>query len=178
MDTKKIKVIFILLIIVYLFVPNCYCGEDKELYYRGVNLARRGKADEAYGYFHMVLNNFDKSDRFVENALFGIGEYYFSIGARYEARETFRKVVDEYSESISALLALGYLSKIAKAEGKQESIESIKKEIISFKQVSLLFRDSEEFDFLSAMRKDYKAVYFIDKVEIYIDGEIFEEIPF
>jgi len=175
---NELKIIFILLLITCLFVPNSYCGEDKELYYKGVKQARHGKTDEAFTYFHIVLNNFDQSSRFNENSLFSVGEYYFSIGAQYETESTFRKVANEYPESITGLLALGYLFNLANKKADKKQLECLKKEIEGFKQVSLLFRDSEEFSYLSAMQKEYKVVYFIDKVEIYIDGELFQEVPF
>lgn len=178
MDRKNLRIIFITLLIAFLFAASGYCGEEKDFYYRGVRAARAGRIDQAFSYFDIVLRSLYKANRYTEKALFATGEYYFLIGANREAKIAFRQVANDYPESITALLSLGYLFKMAQLEGKQESLESIKKEIIGFKQVSLLFRDSEVFKYLSAMNKKYKAVYYIDKVEIYIDGELFQEIPF
>jgi tetratricopeptide (TPR) repeat protein len=178
MNRKNLTIIFICLLITYLFISNGFCGEDKDFYYRGIKAARAGQIDKAFSYFDLVLRNLSVSNRYTENALFATAEYYFSINADRDAKIAFRQVASDYPKSITALLSLGYLFNMAKAEGEQESLESIKKEIIGFKQVSLLFRDSEEFKYLSAMNKKYKAVYYIDKVEIYIDGELFQDVPF
>ena len=85
---------------------------------------------------------------------------------------------EEYPESKSSPFVLAYLIKIAQKNGDEETVKKLEKELIASQQVSLLFRDFKELQYVSAMSKKYKALYFIDKIEIYIDNELFAQIPF
>lgn len=175
MKIKKLTILIILLSI-FLFSSNSY-SQDKEFYYKAVKLARDEKIDFAFSYLDMVVNIYPKS-RFFENSLFSCGEYYFISGDRYSTKNTFDKFVALLPNSKAKPFALVYLLKIAEEEKKQDIVESLQKQIISFKQVSLVFRDFKEYSYLSALDKEYKIIYFIDRAEIYIDGDLFAKIPF
>ncbi|MBM3248850.1 MAG: outer membrane protein assembly factor BamD [Candidatus Omnitrophica bacterium] len=170
------KITIIIILTIFLFAIDGY-SQDKELYNKATKLARDKKIDFAFSYLDMVVNIYPKS-RFFENSLFSCGEYYFISGDRYSAKNIFKKFIALLPESKAKPFALAYLLKIAELDKKQDIVDNLQKEIISFKQVSLVFRDFKEYSYLSALNKEYKIVYFIDSVEIYIDGNLFEKIPF
>ncbi|MBU1871858.1 MAG: outer membrane protein assembly factor BamD [Candidatus Omnitrophica bacterium] len=151
--------------------------DDKKLYYQGVAAVRKNNIDFAFLYFHKLLNDFPDS-RYREKALFATGEYYFSSLAYRDASGIFYRMFEEYPESKSSPFVLAYLIKIAQKNGDEETVKKLEKELIASQQVSLLFRDFKELQYSSAMSKKYKALYFIDKIEIYIDNELFAQIPF
>lgn len=168
--------ILIILLSVFLFPGKGY-SQDKEFYYKAVKLARDKQLDFAFSYLDMVVNIYPNS-KFFEDSLFSCGEYYFISGDSNSAKNIFEKFVGLLPDSKAKPFALVYLLKIAEGEKKQDIIEALQKQIISFKQVSLVFRDFKEYSYLSALDKEYRIVYFIDRVEIYIDGDLFAKIPF
>jgi len=174
----KIRSIIILAILLLsLFFARDGYSQDKELYNKATKLARDKQLDFAFSYLDMIVNIYPKSS-FFENALFSCGEYYFISGDRSSAKGIFDKFIALLPESKAKPFALTYLLKIAELDQSQDAVDNLQKEIISFKQVSLVFRDFKEYSYLSALNKEYKIVYFIDRAEIYIDGDLFAKIPF
>jgi hypothetical protein len=88
------------------------------------------------------------------------------------------ELVDNYPDFKGKLFALAYLYKIAESAGQEELKEKLKTEIVTFKRVSLLFRNSQKYVYRSPLLKRYKVEYYIDRVEFYLDGESFAQIPF
>jgi len=39
-----------------------------------------------------------------------------------------------------------------------------------------LFRDFKEYSYVSALMREHKAVYYIDKIEFFVDEKLFSEI--
>ncbi len=147
------------------------------MYYQGIQAARKGKVDSAFLSFYRLINNFPDSE-YLEQTLFGTGEYYYSIGDHSDAKRAFSQLIDNYPNSNARLFAIAYLLKIAEKGGKESELESLKEELIGSQQVSLLFRDFKERSYTSPFNKNYKALNFIDKIEIYIDDELFAKISF
>lgn len=174
---RKSRVLCFVFLLIFLFPHKGYPQADRNLYNRGIQAAREGKADSAFLHFNRLLNNFPGSE-YTRQALFGTGEYYFSIGDYYDAKRTFDKLVDNYPESEARLYAIAYLIKIAEKEGKENETGKLKERLIGSQQVSLLFRDFKELSYISPLSRNYKALNFIDKIEIYIDGELFAKISF
>ena len=174
---KTIKILLIIILFVLIFVPEAYSGIGKDFYYRGIRFARKGEIDFAFSYFDMIVRTHPES-RYFEDSLFVIGEYHFSNGDMNSAKKTFEQFIESYPESEAKLFALIHLFIMAEKQGKKDIAEDLKKEIISFKQVSLFFRDSEQIEYSSAFSTNYKAVYFIDRIEIFINEDSFAKIPF
>lgn len=174
---KKLKIFIFLASLIFLFQHTGNSQEDRNLYYRGIQAARKGEIDSAFMAFYRLLNDFPDS-KFHQQALFGAGEYYFSIGDYYDASRMFNQFVKNYSEAEARLYAIAYLIKMAEKEGKENELEKLRKGLIGSQQVSLLFRDFKEHNYTSALNKNYKALNFIDKIEIYIDGELFTKISY
>jgi outer membrane protein assembly factor BamD (BamD/ComL family) len=173
----RLKVILLLTLLIYLFQNRGYTQEGKHLYRQAVEAASKGEKDFAFMSFHMLLNDFPEST-YYHQALFAVGEYYFSIGDYDDAFRMFNQLVDDYPDSESKPFALAYLIKLAQKQNKQDAVEKFKKELIGWKQLSLLFRDFKELKYVSPLCKNYKALNFIDEIAIYIENEPFVEISF
>jgi len=170
MDISLRKLFFPLIIFLLVFTLEGYAGEDKRLYSEAVRAARKGKDDFAFMKFNLILEMHPKS-KLLERALFATGEYYFQIRNYYDASVTFKKFVLDYPNSKAKLFALVYLLEIARKLEKERLINAIEKEIVTFWQVSLFFRNYKTYKYTSPFSKRYKALYFIDRVEFYIDGQ-------
>ncbi len=171
-------IIFLVLILpFFVYTKVAYPLAGRGLYYKRFHAARFGDKDFAFMNFKMFLGDFPKS-KLAKEALFAVGEYYFSISDYRDAAKSFIGFIDLYPESKAKLFALAYLREIAKHEKNEELIEKISKEIITSKQLRLLFSEFKEYVYWSAFSNKYKAVFFIDKVEIYIDGDLFTELSY
>jgi outer membrane protein assembly factor BamD (BamD/ComL family) len=154
-----------------------FAAEDSVLYKQAVVAARQGEINLAFINFYRIINLYPESP-FFDEALFGAGEYYFSVHGYSDAAEMFSSYVYKYPHSKIKLFALVYLFKMATAEDNEDIAKRLKKEIVTFQQLSFIFRDSKIFSYHSPLGKRYKAVYFIDKVEFYIDEVLFAEVRY
>lgn len=177
MSVAKFKLFFLTVLLIFLFPHQGYPQEDRNLYTQGVKAAQRGELEFAFINFHLLLNNFPES-KYRRECLFGTGEYYFSIADYRDAARVFSQFINDYPKSEAKPFAIAYLLNIAKKEGEEDLVEELKKELIGLEQLSLLFRDFKELQYVSALCKNYKALNFIDKIEIYIDDELFAEASF
>ena len=178
---KKIKfkivtcLVFILGSIV--LCADLYAQEDFRLYQEAIQAAKQGKPEFAFMHFHSLLK-FSSASYYYAQAVFATGEYYYSIGNFRQAAEQFNLFLQKYPDSDAFPFAAIYLLKIYKAAGWTQGEHELKKHIIQFVQLSLLFREFKEHVYWSAMNINYKARYFIDKVEFYINGTLFEKVNF
>ena len=177
MRVTKFSIFICLLLITSLFQVEVHAQEDKNLYHKALKHTEKGDTDLAFMNFYRLINNFPES-RYYREALFATGEYYFSIGVYTDAAQTFNQFINNYSGSEAHPFAIVYLIEIAKKDKQENLEEKLKKELLGSQQVSLLFRDFIELEYSSSFSKDYLALYFIDKVKIYIDDELFTEIVF
>ena len=142
-----------------------------------VQAARSGKTNVAFMYFYRLLNLFPESS-YSADSLFGVGEYYFSIKDYGDAGRTFSEFIMNYPQSGAAPFAIAYILKIARERAQEDLIKRMEKELVVLKQVSLVFRDFAEITYVSPLSNSYKALYFIDKVEIYVNDELFAKVSF
>ncbi len=173
----KLSTFLLLVILTFAFLPKSYSQEDKNLYQKGIRAARKGNRDIAFINFHMLLNNFPESGH-REQVLFAIGEYYFSIDNLNEAIKTFNQLINDYPDSAARPFATVYLLELSKKIKDKTTTEKLTKELITSQQVSLLFRDCKEVQYLSSLNKNYKVISFVDKIEFHVDEKIFLEISF
>ncbi len=47
-----------------------------------------------------------------------------------------------------------------------------------FRQLTFIFNDKKSYKFISGFQRQHKLVYYINKVELYVNGELFTEVPF
>jgi len=171
----KILVSFMLTV---LFIVEAYASEDKVLYYEGVRDARCNNIDFAFIMFDSLVRDYSSS-KYFKDALFATGEYRFVINDYADSRVIFTKIVSYPENTKIKLFAYAYLMKLCEKTGcKHRVYLGYKKSILTFKQISLLFRKSQEVTYTSALQRVYKAVYFIDKVVIYINNEEFLTVHF
>lgn len=173
---RKSKVFLIILLLVFLSIQKIYSKEDRELYSQALNAVRHQETVFAFMHFHALLECCPKS-KFFEDALFAVGEYYFSISDYYNATDSFLKLINQYPNSGARPFALAYLAEIARKNKKVDLARDLEKEIIRFKSARLLFREFKEHKYISSFSNRYKATYFIDRIEIHINNELFAKIP-
>lgn len=154
-----------------------FAAEDAALYSEGFRAARRSDIDLAFMNFHRIVKLYPES-RFAEKALFGIGEYYFTVGGYPEAYRIFKQYVSKYPESKQRIFALAYLFDIVSRVDNLKVADKLRTEIATCQQVSFIFRDSKVYKYYSPLAKRYKALHFIDKVEFYIDGVLLTQVTY
>jgi hypothetical protein len=57
-------------------------------------------------------------------------------------------------------------------------MEEYRNKAASFRQLTFIFNDKKSFNFLSGFQRNHKLVYYINKVDLYVNGELFTEVPF
>jgi outer membrane protein assembly factor BamD (BamD/ComL family) len=171
------RISFLGIALLLLFLNQVYAESDSALYSEAIKLAKSGQRDIAFVRFSAILERHAGSE-YTEEALFGAAEYYYSIGDRRDALKLLRQLVTNYPDSRARLFALGYLFKLSTERQKVDLARKLKKEIITFKQQSLLFRVFKNYQYRSPLNRLYKAVYYIDRTEFYVDGELFAKISF
>lgn len=175
MRKAKFRTIFIVLFFIFLFAHEGYPDSPGRLYFVARKNARIGRTHFAFIDLSKLVNLYPDS-RWAENALFGVGEYYFSIGDEGDAVKSFRKFVSDYPESKARPFALAYLLKIAISRQDIDEIKEVEKEIISSEQLSFSFAEFRMHRYSSALYKKYRAKPFDERIEFYIDGELFVKI--
>lgn len=178
MRKKQYNIILVFLLMFCLFFLNKgYSKQGKSSYILGVKAAKSGNLGFAYMYFRDFLRNFPESE-LAKDALFALGEYYFAINDNSDAVRYFNQFVEDYPECKTKIFALGYLMEIARKEGEHNLLKKLEKELVVFQKLSFLFRDFKEYTYVSPLSKKYKVVYFIDKIEIYIDENSFAQVAY
>ncbi|MFZ5800276.1 MAG: hypothetical protein ACOY3D_02725 [Candidatus Omnitrophota bacterium] len=106
---------------------------------------------------------------------FGIAEYYFRNNAFLDAFRAFKEYADKYPPEVSTLLARVYLYKIADLKKDTETAQTLKKDIFSESFV-LLFSKYKTLKYRSAFGNDYEVHYYLDRIKIFLNGEVFAEL--
>lgn len=161
----------------FLFSAKGYTGQDGVLYGQAVREVKLNRPDFAFMKFNAIVELFPNS-KYFERALFAVGEYNFKTANYYDAALALRQFILKYPKSRAKLFALVYLLEIYRKQKDQNSVIALEKEIVSFWQFSLLFRNCKIYKYKSPFSNVYKALYFIDKVEIYIDDKLLAKVSF
>jgi len=150
---------------------------SSQIYSKAVKFAKSGQSDFAFMYYSKLLRNYPMS-RYRDQALFATGEYYFRISDIKQATAAFQAFVDEYPDSDERLYALAYLLSIANKDNDELFSQGLEKQIIALQQVSFIFRESKEIVYRSPLYQNYKAIIHIDKIEFYVEGELFAKVSY
>ena len=148
-----------------------------QIYSKAVKFAKAGKSDFAFMYYSKLLRNYPMS-KYRDKALFATGEYYFKISGFQQASEAFQTFVDEFPNSEERLYALAYLLSIANKAEDELFAQGLERQIINLQQVSFVFRESKEIVYRSPLYQNYKAIIHIDKIELYVEGELFAKVSY
>lgn len=169
--------IIIAALLFILFYGLGYAQDNKEVYFKAVEMARAGEPDFAYMHFKEALFDFFGS-KYKKDALFATGEYYFSVNDYSDASLVFFQLVEDYADSKAEIFALAYLLKISRIRNQEAFTEALKELIINSQRLVLAFKEYKEIKYNSPFQKRYKVIYYIDKIEFYLNGELFEKILF
>lgn len=164
---------FILLILAFSFLasglPKGWADEDE--YLRAKSFVKSGDKDFAFIKFLTIVNEKPNS-RYRQQALFAVAEYYFTASDYIDAFEALRKFIQNYPDSQMRPFALVYLLKISQAWQKDSLAKNIESQIKNLKKVVLVFKDTKEEKFISPLGINHKIVYYIDRIQFYLDGKL------
>lgn len=174
---KQVKVIIVFFMCLAVISPLVFAQSGRSVYFRGIRAAKSGKNDFAFMYFRDFFQN-EPNSPLAEHALFALGEYCYFSGNLSQAAQFFNRFIARYPKSKAKIFACGYLLDSARKSNRQELAKRIEREIVTFYQLSLVFSKYKRFVYNSAFDKKYKALYYMNKVEIYIDDRLFTEIVY
>jgi len=169
--------LWIPVLLIIFFCNTGYAQDSKEMYYQGIEAAKSNDLDSAFLYFESLLANPPES-KYRQDALFATGEYYFLIGDYRDANRSFVQLISNYPDFKGKLFALAYLLKIAQGQSNEAAVKNLENKIVTFKQLIFLFKYSKEYKYKSPLCKKYKVIYYIDKVQFYLDEELFAQISY
>lgn len=171
------KTLSSLFLFIFLLSQRGFAQDVKQLYSTAVREAESGNRDFAFMHCRELLENYPDS-KYASDAAFAIGEYYF-ITANYEfAAEALSNFINDYPDSKGLPFVLMYLLKVPQIHKNESLTEKLKNQIISLKRLSLLFQESKGYAYTSPLGIKYRMMYYIDKVELYVDDKLFENIPY
>ena len=170
----KAKAICILLCIVVLSSINGYAANPASVDETMRSISRDKKDLERFLNFRTNLRS-DISKKEKAKIDFAMAEYYFKLKDYSDAQRAFGEYVANNPQGISALLANVYLCKLAELYGKGSKAMDIKKDMFK-DQFILLFDKFKVLNYVSLNENQYAIHYFVDRIEIYLNGDIFEQI--
>ena len=106
---------------------------------------------------------------------FSLGEYYFTYNVMADAQQTFEEYLLGGPDSIGQLIANVYLYKIAGRAKKGERQQQIRKEVFK-RQFVLLFDKYKTLRYRSLFGNEYEVRYFVDRIDVLLNGDMFEQI--
>jgi tetratricopeptide (TPR) repeat protein len=172
----KMTVFILLLCQCLVCVPLAHAGDAEVLWAQAVDMAKRGEPDFAFMDFRMLFDTCP--DFFRRSAVeFSLGEYYFSQHMFSLAIPQFEDLYAKDPKGREALVALVYLYKMAEAGGRLEAAKDYQKKIITSHPVVFIFKNSQSVEYFSGFQHKYKVVFYINRIEVLIDGNLFVEIP-
>lgn len=171
------KTLIILSYFIFLMPLGAYAGAEDQLYRKALAEAKAGRADFAFMYYNQLDREYPHS-RYRQEILLAKGEYHYQLPNYKEATQLFQELNRDYPESGGRLFTLAYLYKMAQVAADQTALEEAKKEILSLRQLGLIFKESKEYKYPSPLFGSYRAVFRIDNVEFYRGGELFATVSY
>lgn len=170
-------IILSLLLQGFVGIPCGNASEDGQEWKEAIVSAKQGEYDFAFMAFKSLLDTYPNS-RFRLAAKFAQGEYYFLQNNLPSAIDEFKDFYAFYPRQEEALIALVYLFKIAQIQKNALEMKEYRNKIASFRQLTFIFNDKKYFKFRSGFQINYKLVSYINKIELYVNGQLFSEVPF
>ena len=159
------------------WVPCVKASEANLEWQDAVKSAKQGEYDFAFMDFKTITDDYPNSPRFLA-ATFAQAEYYFLENNLQAASDEFKTFYNKYPKHEESLIALVYLFKIAQIQNYPDDIKEYRNKIASFHQLTFIFNDKKSFKFFSGFQRKYRLVYHINKVELYVNGQLFSEVSF
>lgn len=173
----KFRIILAVMLLLFLFWHVVHAREDRRIFALASKYAKADNIDIAFQQYQMILADYPDS-KFRGDALFAEGEYYFMISQYQKSSAAFHKCARYFPKASEGLFALLYLFRIAEIQNDELIAERLKRIIVSRKQLGFIFKDSKEYLYRSPLYRHYKAVFQIDKISLYVEGEFFAEISY
>lgn len=173
----KLYVIILSLLLQGCFWVTCVKASEADLEWKeAIDLVKEEEYDFAFMDFQIIHEDYPNS-RYAMAAGFAKGEYYFLQNNLDMAAGAFKDFYATYPQHQEALIALAYLYQIAKVQGHTDEMKEYHRKAALFRQLTFIFNDKKFYTFLSGFRRTHKLVYYINKVELYVNGKLFTEIP-
>jgi len=107
------------------------------------------------------------------NVHFAIAEYYLKVNDLHDAQAALAQHINSEVVDITTLLANVYLYKIANYRHDQAQVDRLKKEIFDNKFV-LLFEKFKQINYTSLLGNTYEVRHFVDRIEVFLNGDVLE----
>jgi len=174
----KLYVIILSLLLQGCFWVSCVeASEADQIWKEAIGLARVHDNDFAYMDFQSILNDYPDS-RYGMPAEFAAGEYFFLDNNLQMASDAFESFYTKYPHQQESLIALAYLYRIASVQDHADDMKKFRTMAASFRQLTFIFNDKKSFNYISGFQRKYKLDYYINKVDVYVNGTLFTEVPF
>lgn len=163
--------------IVVLQTTSVWSADDKSDFQRALRYARNGQIDFAFMKFRAVLQ--DTSDmESRQAALFASGEYYYLNLDYHNAIEAFQAYLRISKDINGRLFAMVYLWRIYQRIQDQKQSQEMEGEILRLRRNSYIFETTKDYQFKSPMNRSHRAVYSIDRIEFFIEGDAIAKIVY
>ena len=170
----KIRYAVITILVFSVSIIVCLCRADDSTWVS--NFGFTDKSEEGQIFMQLRRSLITKTTPAdLQRAKFGMAEYYFKHHAYLDAFRAFKEYSDSYPPETSTLLAKVYLYKIANIKAEPETANTLKKEIFASSFV-LLFSKFKVLKYLSAFDNRYEIHYYLDKIQVFLNGGNFEEL--
>ncbi len=174
---KLYVIILSLLLQGYFLVPCARASEADSVWKEAVRFVQQKEPDFAFMDFQTIVQNYPDCP-YALPAQFAEGEYYFLQDNLEMASSAFENFCAKYPRHEEALIALAYLFKIAQIQKNPDAIKDYHHKIASFQQLGFIFNEKKSFTFLSGFGREHKLVFYIDRIELYVDGQLFTQVSF
>jgi len=174
----KLYVIILSLLLQGCWLVPCVKASEADLKWQdAIGFAKQGEYDFAFIDFQSILDDYPNS-RYYLPAEFAKGEFYFLENNLPMASDEFKHFYEKYPGHEEAMIALIYLFEISRLQNNPGGLKEYRNKIASFRQLTFIFKDKKSFNFLSGFQRKHKLVYYINKVELYVNGQLFTEVAF
>jgi tetratricopeptide (TPR) repeat protein len=150
---------------------------DRQIYRSARQYASQGRRDFAFMEYRKIIRGFPGS-RYRSDALFASGEYHYLANDYPSAQEQFAAYLEGAREPVKGLFAMAYLYRMAGRGGGKAEVSRLTKNIIAFQRQAFIFTRRKENHFVSPLGRGHSAAYEIDRIQFFIEGELFAEINF
>ncbi len=157
------------------YQPCLNAADADILWNKALGHAKEGEIDFAFMNFQMLIDTYPDF-RNKSAAMFSLGEYYFAQHNFSAAVKEFEHLYDAYPKSREALFSLSYLYKIALAQGRGDVAQEYQRKMIAAHAVVFIFKDKESLEYRSGFQHKYNFIFYIDRIQVLMDGELFIEV--
>ena len=173
----KIKMIFKIIVLMLLIENFAYASNITRIYKKAENAAKKGNIDFAFMNYRSILSS-NSNSNYRQRALFAIGEYFYLMADKRNTQKYFNNYLEITTNLNGKLFACVYLLNIAKHCNDDVLTNKLENEIRIIKQNSFIFKEKKEYKYNSPLKRKHKAVYYIDKIEFFVEGEKLAKIFF